>query len=143
MRMTSGLETLQVPHHRVPVETKAVYLHPGQSHVAVAATKVTTIVGSCIAVVLWDARFCIGGVTHYMLPDWSGSGPRTARYGDIALAELLREMQANGARPVDIKAWVYGGGCMLSSFQNNATSLGARNIEKAQLWLKANPQIHL
>jgi len=69
MKFTSGIENLRLPtRSEAPPQNNKVYLHSGQSHVTTSPTTITTIVGSCIAVFLWDSRFGIGGATHYLLP---------------------------------------------------------------------------
>ena len=57
-------------------ERATAYLHPGQLLVSAHACAVTTILGSCVAVCLWDPVAKIGGINHFMLPTFSGRSPR-------------------------------------------------------------------
>jgi chemotaxis protein CheD len=143
MKLTSGIETLRLANGAQPPQPNKIYLHPGQTHVTAVPSKITTIVGSCVAVMLWDSRFRIGGVTHYLLPSWDGHGQASARYGDVALEGLLSEITKAGARPPDMRAYVYGGGSVLTALQAQAGALGGRNVERAFEWLKSNPAIVL
>ena len=63
-----------------------VYLAPGRLYVSSADAQVTTILGSCVAVCLWDPQARVGGVNHFLLP--SGR-PASPRFGDAAMAELI------------------------------------------------------
>ncbi|HKD14131.1 MAG TPA: chemotaxis protein CheD [Candidatus Angelobacter sp.] len=142
MKLSSGMDTLKLKH---PPESKpsTVYLHPGQSFVSQSPRQITTIVGSCVAVLLWSSRFRIGGATHYLLPEWNREGEPSTRYGDIALEGLLKEMTRLGASVFDLRAYIYGGASILESLQGLSGNLGTRNVEVALEWLRNHPQITL
>ena len=108
----------------------AKYLQPGQLHVATVPTAITTIIGSCVAVCLWDSRVRAGGMNHFMLPQLAGSSASSPRFGNVAMQELLDRMIAAGARVPFIRARVFGGSCM---FERMKTSdhLGQKNIHLA------------
>ena len=61
---------------------KRFYLHPGRLLVSTEPAAVTTILGSCVSVCLWDESRGIGGMNHHLLPDGEGvrwtpfSGPK-------------------------------------------------------------------
>ena len=69
-----------------------VYLHPGQLVVATQPMQVTTILGSCVAVCLWDPPLGIGGTNHYLLPVGLKTSSTGLRYGNVAIEELLERM---------------------------------------------------
>ena len=48
---------------------ESVYLHPGQVYTAGHAALVSTILGSCVAVCLWDPLVRVAGINHYLLPN--------------------------------------------------------------------------
>src|SRR6185503_16258878 len=60
--------------HRVPHEIDEadlllppavrVYLAPGRLYASAGPVQVTTILGSCVAVCLWDAHERVGGINH-------------------------------------------------------------------------------
>lgn len=111
---------------------RGLYLHPGQTRVSAEPVTLTTILGSCIAVTLWDLSYRIGGMTHFMLPAWDGTGVRSARYGDVAMAELIDSIFRLGANKRSLQARVFGGACVLSVFRGTANGqLGNRNAEVA------------
>lgn len=106
------------------------YLQPGQLLVATTPTLVTTILGSCVAVCLWDSGIRIGGLNHFMLPLFAGSGVKSARFGNVAMQELLDRMIAAGARLADLQARVFGGSCMFEQMKSS-NHLGQKNIHLA------------
>ncbi len=111
---------------------RTVYLHPGQVHVAVAPTTITTVLGSCVAVCLWDQDLRIGGMNHFLLPFWAAAQPSTAKYGNVAIRMLVDSMLAAGSAQAHLRAKVFGGACVLESFRKGGdTHLGLQNARLA------------
>lgn len=106
------------------------FLQPGQLHVATQPTAITTILGSCVAVCLWDPVRRVGGMNHYMLPHPSAGTTASLRFGAFALEELLAQMRAAGAKLPFLRARVIGGACMFQTMQA-PTHLGVQNVELA------------
>ena len=113
------------------------YLHPGQLFVSKESHAVTTILGSCVAVCLWDPYTKIGGINHYLLPTFSGDGEPSARFGDISIKELLTKVTALGCDRRRLKAKVFGGACVLEAFRERKNHLGSQNIRAARELLAA------
>jgi chemotaxis protein CheD len=143
MKLTSGMESLGLPPLVTGQPSSVVYLHPGQTYVAQSPRRVTTIVGSCVAVFLWNTKLHVGGGTHFLLPQWGGEGQPSSRYGDIALEDLLQQFLRLGSPLSDLHAYVYGGACVLEALRGMSGGLGQKNIEFALQWLKRHSQIHL
>jgi chemotaxis protein CheD len=112
------------------------YLLPGDLQVASEPCQLTTILGSCVAVCLWDRQLGIGGMNHFILPAWrQGEGPST-RFGDIATIELLRRLISLGCRQHSLIAKLFGGAALFRAEARYEASLGAKNVETARLMLK-------
>jgi len=109
---------------------KTRFLQPGQLVATVEPMQITTILGSCIAVCLWDSRRHIGGMNHFMLPQYSGSAASSPRFGNVAMAELVDRLRAFGARVPLLQARVFGGSCMFEQMHSTA-HLGIKNAELA------------
>ena len=107
------------------------YVQPGQLLVTVMPTAVTTILGSCVAVCLWEPQRGIGGMNHFMLPMGS-AGPR---FGPAAMEQLVEKMREAGARLPLLRAKVFGGACMFTEMQSS-THLGQKNADVALDFLK-------
>ncbi|MDA3879278.1 MAG: chemotaxis protein CheD [Prolixibacteraceae bacterium] len=98
-------------------------------------TKVFTILGSCVAVVLWDEQTKIGGVNHYLLPNWNNKGAPDVRYGDVAVTELHDKTILSGAVKRRMVAKIYGGASLLN-LESATFNIGQRNINIAKEKLK-------
>lgn len=111
------------------------HLHAGQCYVSAEPAAVTTVLGSCVAVCLWEAELGIGGINHFLLPHWAGNGRVSARFGSVAISILIEELSALGCRPEHLQAKIFGGSGAMSV--DNLTRLGQRNIEIARQFLAA------
>ncbi|HKR64598.1 MAG TPA: chemotaxis protein CheD [Thermoanaerobaculia bacterium] len=115
------------------------FLQPGHLVVSAEPMQVTTILGSCIAVCLWDEQRRIGGMNHFMLPHYTGSGISSPRFGDVAMRQLVDNLVALGARPALLQARVFGGACMfvpLMAGASGAPHLGQKNADLALNFLQ-------
>ena len=108
------------------------YLYPGQLFVSPEPSAVMTVLGSCVAVCLWDTEARVGGMNHYVLPQGIGRGMSALRYGSLAIPELIRRILAIGALPSRTRAKVFGGACLNGG---SADRLSAENIEIARACL--------
>ncbi|WP_157879060.1 chemotaxis protein CheD [Pararhodospirillum photometricum] len=107
------------------------FIGPGDVYCSRIPHLVTTILGSCVAVCLFDPAVGIGGMNHFVLPFHpSGEAPST-RHGDYATATLIRRLGNLGADPERLRAKVFGGSVMLMGGKNGVPSplsVGARNV---------------
>jgi chemotaxis protein CheD len=113
-----------------------VYLHPGQTYATTESCAITTILGSCVAVCLFDARGKVGGINHFLLPDQCADPAAVGRYAPSATQMLLDRMFALGARPETMTARIVGGANVLSAFKVHPP-LGERNALAAEDVLKS------
>ena len=109
--------------------TATAYLQPGQLLVTAEPTIVTTILGSCVAVCLWDESTGIGGLNHFMLPYHAGGDSSNPRFGNIAFQQLMGKLRALGADMRRLRARVYGGSCMFPTAASE--HLGQKNATVA------------
>jgi chemotaxis protein CheD len=109
------------------------YLYPSNLFAHRTPHLVHTILGSCVAVCLWDPARGIGGINHYMLPLWNGQGLATPRYGNIAIEHLIDEMSRLGCHADRLEAKIFGGARVLNQTEDRAglTKIGDRNIDIA------------
>ena len=110
---------------------KAVYLHPGQVFVSPDPAEVTTILGSCVAVCVFDPVLRLGGTNHYLLPHWVGNGLSSTRFGNVAVRSLIDKVLALGGQKENLQAKVFGGACVLDAFHGRAEHLGTKNADLA------------
>ena len=109
------------------------YLAPGRLYASADPVCVTTILGSCVAVCLYDPDHHVGGVNHFLLP--SGFPP-SPRFGDAAVPLLIESVLARGAQRPTLRAKLFGGACVLEAFRSE-DPLGAQNVRVARARLQA------
>lgn len=94
-----------------------VFVRPGDVYLGVGNIRVSTILGSCVAIVARHQSRKIGGMCHFMLPERalrSGQAPGLAgRYGDEAAAILIQRIEASGCSLRHFTFYLYGAGSML------------------------------
>jgi chemotaxis protein CheD len=126
-----------------PVSSDSHFLHAGRAFVSAQAKSIVLILGSCVGLCVWDSVNAIGGAVHYMLPSWDGRGVPSPRYGNVAISMLLQKLLEAGANRANLRAKVFGGGCLFDSLRepnsNKEQHLGSRNVEIAlELLAKAH-----
>lgn len=111
----------------VTEQMDTIYLYPAALIVPDKPTIVHTILGSCVAVCLFDRIHSFGGINHYMLPLWNGNGLASPKYGNIAIERLYENMLRAGSEHKNLIAKVFGGGEVLQTL-NSHFNVGERNI---------------
>ncbi|MCX8085001.1 MAG: chemotaxis protein CheD [Calditerrivibrio sp.] len=116
------------------------FLLPGTIFVSKDQAEITTILGSCVAICLWDPVSRIGGMNHYLLPLWNGEGIPTPKYGNVAIPKLIQKMLEMGANAQSLQAKVFGGAAVLETVgqRSSILNVGQRNIEIAFEELEKN-----
>jgi chemotaxis protein CheD len=116
-----------------------IFLQPGELYFGDRHIRIRTLLGSCVSLVFWHPRRQIGGMCHYLLP--SRKRPVKAldgRYGDEAIALMLREIRAAGAEPRDFHVRLFGGGNMFPGVSRpRANPVGSKNVQAARTLLHA------
>ena len=74
--------------------------------------RLTTILGSCVAVCLYDETARVGGMNHYLLPVGRDDGTQSLRYGVHAMELLINGLLRTGARRSGLRAKIFGGASM-------------------------------
>lgn len=111
------------------------FLYPGTLFASKNSYQIITILGSCVAVCLWDSVQEIGGMNHFLLPLWNGHGLASPKYGNIAMEKLIDKMISIGSKKRNLQAKVFGGSNVLNFSQY---FVGKRNIEIAKELLEEN-----
>lgn len=107
---------------------REVTIHVGDVHAAVHPTLVKTLLGSCIAVYLWDPERRVGGMNHFMLPRAMGSvGDDPARFGVHAMDLLIGAIMKAGGDRRQFRAKVFRAGHVLDLADSGET-VPRRNI---------------
>jgi chemotaxis protein CheD len=131
-----------------PPDVLEIFLQPGEFYFGDEKTRMRTVLGSCVAILLWQPRLRIGGMCHFMLPHRGrprNGGPLDGRYADDALGLFMKELRRTSTSPGDYRVRVCGGGSMLGRGKKlpPEADICRRNVEAARnLILGAGFQLH-
>ncbi len=106
------------------------FLYPAAIHVSSSPCIINTILGSCVAVCLYDQVNRFGGMNHFMLPLWNGQGLASPKYGNIAIEKLTEKMINLGSGKNNLIAKVFGGGDVIDTLHSQL-NIGHRNVDVA------------
>jgi len=106
------------------------FLYASSIYASRKPTEIQTVLGSCVAVCLFDTMQKTGGMNHFMLPFWKGEGLATAKYGNIAIEKLIEKMEHLGSERRHLVAKVFGGAENLAG--SSLFGIGRRNIVVAE-----------
>ncbi len=97
----------------------------------------TSVLGSCVGVILFDRGSSLTGMAHIMLPEKGkgmSEGHRKAKYAAPGVLALVREMVEKGARRQDLFAKLCGGARLFG--ENSLQNIGERNIAMTRAALR-------
>ena len=103
------------------------YLYPSAIFASTYPHEVSTVLGSCVSICLWDPQLKFGGINHFMLPLWNGDGLPTPKFGNIAFEKLVEKMLHLGSKDSNMIAKVFGGAKQLEKGKS-IFNVGERNI---------------
>lgn len=108
-------------------------LKPGYIFLSRDPVVISSVLGSCVAVSLWDMSTQFGGMAHYLYPGADRTAEsRTAKYGDIAVSHLATMFFQEGAAKKNIRAQLFGG----ASISEESRVVAEGNISVARQILK-------
>ncbi|MDH5559499.1 MAG: chemotaxis protein CheD [Deltaproteobacteria bacterium] len=112
------------------IKKKSYHLHPGEIFISKEDMVINTVLGSCVAVCLWDSKRQIGGMNHVMLPVNPDDQPISTRYGNVATYVLYDMLREEGCYPRFIQAKIFGGANGMAKYGfKGGVNVGDRNIE--------------
>jgi chemotaxis protein CheD len=83
--------------------------------------------GSCIGLALLDRRAGVAGLAHVVLPASGGNAPpRSWKFADFAVPELIDRVTKHGARRTGLEAVLVGGASMFA-VSKSTLEVGQRN----------------
>lgn len=96
------------------------HLEPGYIYCSNHGDVIRTVLGSCVAVCLWDSEKRVGGVCSYLHAGGKKEKERNGKFSDAAIMQLLKMMKDMGCRRENLKAQIYGGGYKETKYKRNA-----------------------
>jgi len=108
-----------------------IFIHVGQICVATKPTEISTVLGSCVAVCLYDKLRMAGSMNHYLLPLWNGNGLQSPKFGNISIPRMIESMMEVGCTPANMEAKLFGG-ANINFMTNEDMMVGKRNVMTAK-----------
>jgi chemotaxis protein CheD len=124
--------------------TDAVYLKPGELFSGELATHVTTVLGSCVAITMYDPKSHAAAICHAIQPVCRRAALKCNhlcadefRSVDCALDEMLRRMDRMGAVRDEMEIKVFGGAAIIgrSRGRQREGGVGGQNVDAARQML--------
>ncbi len=113
-------------------------IQAGEYHVSYNDEFLETLLGSCVAVCLYDHVNEISGMNHFLLPGKISEkdifANRTARYGITAINKLIDGILQFGALKKNLIAKIFGGGHVVNDLSN--TTIPFDNVRLAKVFLE-------
>lgn len=103
------------------------YLYPGYIYASVEHTLISTVLGSCVSICLWNQKKKFGGMIHYIYPK-NHKNEGNGKFGNIACPHLIKLMLDLGSEKSDLIAHVIGG----AKNPILKSNIGQKNIEMAE-----------
>jgi chemotaxis protein CheD len=109
----------------------SIYLRPGELCVQSRPSIVTTVLGSCISVTLFNKRLAVGALCHALMP--LSHGCPEIKYVDYAIEVMVRHLRHKGVGRGEIQAKLFGGSDMFTGAVAGARqgSVGQQNVTAA------------
>lgn len=110
-----------------------VYLKPGEFYFAEKPTMVTTVLGSCVSVIMYYRHLSISAICHSLLPSGSCSDTEGFRYVECSIRRMLESFARRDVPRRELEVKLFGGSDILSSprAEGRIKTIGRQNIEIA------------
>ena len=121
------------------------HLQPGELFVTQEPQWVITLLGSCVAVTMFSARFRLAAICHATLPKPHSKGKiglnenEQFRYLSLVIPAMTRRFSELGLQPQEVEVKIFGGGNVidLGGDPHNDHSIGDANVAKARKLLES------
>lgn len=104
-------------------------LMPGDFYFGDKPVRIRTLLGSCVAIVLWHPKRRLAGMCHYVLPERKHlrGAKLDGRYANEAVELFEREMARYGTRPSEYRVSLYGAANMFRNYAGSCADEGGRS----------------
>lgn len=120
---------------------KIVTIYPGEFYSTTGSEMISTVLGSCISIALFDLERGIGGLNHFMLAkdcstDTDEGKSLMGKYGQYAMELLIADLEKKGTTVSRLSAKVFGGSNVFNLPAATGAQVGDVNIKFAFDYLK-------
>lgn len=98
----------------------------------------TTVLGSCLAIMLYDKSIQLGGMIHIMLGYAHGKTDNPSKYADTGIPYLMNQMIKQGASKKHLTGCKITGGSEMYPSQDASLSVSVNNIKAVHILLDLN-----
>jgi len=119
------------------MKDQQIFLLPGELYVTREPITIATLLGSCVAICLYNRRYNFGGMNHYMLASAPAGEVPSLRHGDYSSEMLIDMMRREDGILGNLEAFVIGGG-KVTGHLSVGRGIGAANIAAAKEILEKN-----
>jgi chemotaxis protein CheD len=114
------------------IKLRDYFLSPGFIYLSEEPSLISTVVGSCVAVSLWDCKKECGAMAHFLYPSTDARAQASAKFGNVAIQYLIKLFLVEGSKVKDLRAQIFGGAI---SPTGGCERIGAENIRVAKRML--------
>lgn len=109
------------------------FLEPGYLYLATAPALISTVLGSCVSICIWDVKLKFGGMNHFILPKQQANDKASTKFGKVAIPLLIKMMIEEGSTQNNLEAQILGGA---KPVENITLRIGEENVAIAREMLK-------
>ncbi|NLK45386.1 MAG: chemoreceptor glutamine deamidase CheD [Treponema sp.] len=119
-------------HFDTHFKKQIITILPGEFFSTDKDVLISTLLGSCISIAIFDPENKSGGLNHFMLPTTNRikeiSSEEQGRYGNFAIELLINDMLKKGSKKENLTAKIFGGSNVLDDCGYHPNSTGVNNI---------------
>jgi chemotaxis protein CheD len=107
----------------------------GEYKVAYSPLVLRTILGSCVAVIIYDKIHRIGGLAHVYLPTEKGYSSNygksinSEKFADILLPKMIKDILKKNGNKRFFATYLVGGASLFDTRQSSLLNIGKRNLD--------------
>lgn len=116
-----------------------IFLLPGEYYFGKHPKKIKTLLGSCVAITMWNKDLKAGGMCHYKLPQpvVNEKTVLDGSYGEAAMLLFMKSLYEYNLECKDMEVGVFGAGEMFLNIAASDDSIGKQNFRLAYRMLQA------
>ncbi|SFM50441.1 chemotaxis protein CheD [Thermodesulforhabdus norvegica] len=91
------------------IRPREYFLKKGYIFIPAVPTLIATVVGTGIAVCLWDRKKQRGGMNHFLFPRAKNRSEATPVFGNASILALVKFFREDGSEIKNLEAQIFGG----------------------------------
>jgi len=117
---------------------RKIVLHPGDFYFTQEKVVMETLLGSCIAIVLWHPKYKFGGMCHFVLPKQGKAKDNllNGRFAEDAIEMFRLAVKQHNTNIRHYEISVFGGSMMNTTAYTKESSIGEKNSAMMEKFIK-------